>query len=98
MVAAGNFMEGYMVSGFNDPAFLDRFCHMTLSGGETTLEEWVNYMSDVHGVNAAEVIEFASQNVKHLDGDIAGELGFSIQPSRRSWEAVTRGASCLFSI
>jgi hypothetical protein len=90
VVAAGNYMEGYMVSGFNDAAFLDRFCHLTLSGGETTLEEWVNYMSDVHGGGAAEVIEFASQNVKHLDGDIAGELGFNIQPSRRSWEAVTR--------
>jgi len=90
VVAAGNFQEGYMVSGFNDPAFLDRFCHMTLSAGETTLEEWIHYMSDVHGEAAAEVIEFASQNTKHLDGDIAGELGFSIQPSRRSWEQVVR--------
>jgi len=90
IVAAGNFQEGYMVSGFNDPAFLDRFCHVTLSAGETTLEEWVNYMSDVHGGNAADVIEFASQNTKHLDGDIAGELGFSVQPSRRSWELVAK--------
>ena len=90
IAAAGNFQEGYMVSGFNDPAFLDRFCHVTLSAGETTLEEWVNYMTDVHGGDASEVIEFASQNVKHLDGDIAGELGFSIQPSRRSWEMISR--------
>jgi len=90
VVAAGNFTEGYMVSGFNDPAFLDRFCHLTLSGGATTLEEWVNWMSDVHGSHAADVIEFASQNVKHLDGDIPGELGFSVQPSRRSWDQVVR--------
>lgn len=90
IVAAGNFQEGYMVSGFNDPAFLDRFCHMTLSAGETTLEEWIYYMSDVHGESASDVIEFASQNTKHLDGDIAGELGFSVQPSRRSWEQVVR--------
>jgi hypothetical protein len=90
IVAAGNFQEGYQVSGFNDPAFLDRFCHVTLSTGETTLEEWVNYMTDVHGNLASEVIEFASQNTKHLDGDIAGELGFSVQPSRRSWEMVTK--------
>lgn len=90
VVAAGNFMEGYQVSGFNDPAFLNRFCHVILSAGETTLEEWIHYMSDVHGGNAAEVIEFASQNTKHLDGDITGELGFSIQPSRRSWEMVTK--------
>jgi len=90
VVAAGNYMEGYQVSGFNDAAFLDRFVHLTLSGGETTLEEWVNFMADKHGGDAAGVIEFASQNVKHLDGDIAGELGFSVQPSRRSWESVTK--------
>ncbi len=90
VVAAGNFMEGYRVGGFDDPAFLNRFCHLILSGGETTLEEWVSYMSTAHGPDATDVIEFASQNVKHLDGDIAGELGFTIQPSRRSWEMVTR--------
>jgi hypothetical protein len=90
VVAAGNFMEGYIVSGFNDPAFLDRFCHMTLSIGETTLEEWVHYMGKSHGSDAFEVIEFASQNTKHLDGDISGELGFSIQPSRRSWELLVQ--------
>lgn len=88
VVAAGNFMEGYQVSGFNDPAFLNRFCHLTLSAGESTLEEWVQYMGGVHGEAASEVIEFASQNLRHLDGDISGELGFSIQPSRRSWEMV----------
>jgi hypothetical protein len=83
-------MEGYRVGGFDDPAFLNRFCHLTLSGGDTTLEEWVGYMANVHGANATDVIEFASHNVKHLDGDVAGELGFSIQPSRRSWEMVVR--------
>lgn len=90
VVAAGNFMEGYRVGGFDDPAFLNRFCHITLAGGETTLEEWVNYMSSSHGGDATDVIEFATQNTKHLDGDVAGELGFNIQPSRRSWEMVTR--------
>lgn len=90
VVSAGNFTEGYRVGGFDDPAFLNRFCHLTLSGGETTLEEWVNYMSDVHGGDATDVIEFASQNTKHLDGDIKGEMGFSVQPSRRSWEMVVR--------
>ena len=89
IVAAGNFMEGYMVNGFNDPAFLDRFCHITLSTGESTLEDWVRYMADTHGEFATNVIEFASHNIDHLDGKIKGELGFSIQPSRRSWEMVT---------
>jgi hypothetical protein len=90
VVAAGNFMEGYQVSGFDDPAFLNRFCHLTLSGGETTLEEWVEYTGSTHGEVASPVIEFAAQNIKHLDGDVAGELGFSVQPSRRSWEMVIR--------
>ena len=88
VVAAGNFMEGYQVSGFDDPAFLDRFCHLTLSAGQSTLEEWIDHMAGAHGEAASEVIEFTSQNVKHLDGEVKGELGFSIQPSRRSWEMV----------
>jgi hypothetical protein len=90
VVCAGNFQEGYMVNGFNDPAFLNRFCHVILSQGEATLDEWVGYMSEHHGTSASDVIEFASQNVKHLDGEIDGELGFSVQPSRRSWESVVR--------
>lgn len=89
-VAAGNFMEGYLTNGFSDPAFLDRFCHITLSGGESTLNEWIDYMTGVYGESAADVIEFASHNVGHLDGKMHGELGFSIQPSRRSWEMVNR--------
>jgi MoxR-like ATPase len=80
IVAAGNYMEGYRVGGFDDPAFLNRFCHLTLSGGETTLEEWVNFMANVHAGDATDVIEFASQNTKHLDGDIRGNSG---SPSSR---------------
>lgn len=90
VVCAGNYMEGYMTNGFTDPAFLNRFSHLMLTGGDLTLEEWVDYMSGRHGSAASEIIEFASQNVKHLDGDVKGELGFAIQPSRRSWEAVIR--------
>lgn len=89
-VAAGNYMEGYQVSGFNDPAFLNRFCHLVLSHGETTLEEWVNYISTIYGPAASDVIEFASQNPDHLDGKREGDLGFSITPSRRSWEKVIK--------
>jgi hypothetical protein len=89
VVSAGNFMEGYMVTGFTDPAFLDRFCHMTLSNGETTLEEWIDYMAQAHGEHASDIIEFASQNTDHLDGKVEGELGFNISPSRRSWEFIT---------
>lgn len=90
VACAGNYMEGYMVNGFTDPAFLNRFCHLILSEGDLTLEEWITHMGNVHGGAATEIIEFCAQNVKHLDGDIKGELGFSIQPSRRTWEAVVR--------
>jgi MoxR-like ATPase len=90
IVAAGNFNEGYQTSGFTDMAFLDRFCHLMFSGGDTTLEDWIFYMSQQYGEKASAVIEFASQNIKHLDGDIQGELGFTIQPSRRSWDSVVR--------
>ena len=90
IVVAGNFNEGYLVTGFNDPAFLDRFTHITLSGGEITLDEWVDYMTMVHGEDASNAIEFAVQNPAHLDGEIPGELDFSVQPSRRSWEAVIK--------
>ena len=89
-VCAGNFMEGYQTNGFTDPAFLNRFCHVVFSGGDTTLEEWVHYIAEKHGQNASQVIEYATQNIKHLDGEIEGEMGFTIQPSRRSWEAVIR--------
>lgn len=90
IVVAGNFMEGYMTNGFNDPAFLDRFCHITMADGEVTMEEWVDYITDSHGEDASTVVEYATQNVKHLDGDIRGERGFRVEPSRRSWEAVIR--------
>jgi hypothetical protein len=90
VVAAGNFMEGYMVNGFTDPAFLDRFCHVILSDGEQTLAEWVDYMANVHGELASEIIEFTSHNLDHLDGKIKSELGFNILPSRRSWEMVAK--------
>jgi hypothetical protein len=90
VVAAGNFMEGYQVSGFSDPAFLNRFCHITLSAGESTFPEWVEYMSDNFDESVQKLIDFASADLTHLDGKVEGELGFSVQPSRRSWEMVQR--------
>jgi len=100
IVAAGNFMEGFMTNGFTDPAFLDRFCHLTLSADESTQPEWVEYMEATHTVTgddgkldvnyASKIIEFAAQNTEHLYGRPKSDLGFAILPSPRSWDAVTR--------
>lgn len=90
IVAAGNFMEGYMVTGFTDPAFLDRFCHLILSCGESTFSEWIEYMSDMHGEHISDIIEFTSHNIDYLDGKPEGDLGFNITPSRRSWDMIAR--------
>jgi hypothetical protein len=77
-----------------DPAFLDRFCHITLSDGETTTQEWVNYMVQTHGDASAEIIEYCAANQENLDGRSKGELGFSITPSRRAWDMVARVIEC----
>lgn len=91
IVCAGNFNDGsYITNGFTDAAFLDRFCHLTLSDGEPTLGEWVEYMANCYGQDASAIIEFASHNLKHLDGTVEGKHDFVNQPSRRSWDAVIR--------
>lgn len=90
VVAAGNYNEGYQTSGFQDAAFLDRFCHFDFPRGDDSLADWVTFMTQVHGEAAAAVIEFAAYNIEHLDGKPVGERGFTVQPSRRSWDSVTR--------
>lgn len=94
VVCAGNFMEGYQVSGFNDPAFLNRFCHLILSAGESSFPEWVEYMSKDADPYKHKVVEFTSSDLKYLDGNVDGELGFAIQPSRRTWEMASRVLDC----
>lgn len=90
IVCANNPFEGYLTNAFMDPAFLDRFCHVVLSDGESTTQEWVNYMVQHHGDGAAEIIEFCAAAQENLDGRGSFELGFSITPSRRSWDMVAR--------
>ena len=94
IVCANNFFEGYCVNAFMDPAFLDRFCHIILSDGESTTQEWVNYMVQTHGDESAEIIEYCAANQENLDGPVKSELGFSITPSRRSWDMVARVVKC----
>jgi MoxR-like ATPase len=90
VVAAGNFAEGYTVNNFDDPAFLDRFAHLVLTPGQTTAGEWVSWMRRKYSAEADAVIQFAMADLKHLYGETKGGLGFTIQPSPRSWEAVVR--------
>lgn len=92
VAAAGNFQEGgYQVNGFNDAAFINRFCHTILSSGDPTFDDFIRYVSDRYKESSQQVIDFVSNNIENLDGKtVKGELGFTIQPSRRSWEAVIR--------
>lgn len=91
IVVAGNFMEGdYQTGGFTDAAFIDRFCHMVFSHGEPTMDSWMQYIAAHHGGAASKIIEYTSSKVELLDGAIKGDIGFSITPSRRSWESVIR--------
>lgn len=85
---AGNYMDGYMVNNFSDPAFLDRFCHLNLTNSEEYFKGWSEYMS--HYAGASKILQFVGFNPKHLVGEVKGEMGFSIQPSPRSWEFIAR--------
>lgn len=85
---AGNFGEGYMVNNFQDPAFLNRFCHLDVGISEQYLEGWADYMKRFK--SADRILQFVGFNKDHLQGKIVGERGFSVTPSPRSWEMVAR--------
>lgn len=84
---AGNFAKGYNTNNFKDPAFLDRFCHLSVTPGDKYTESWINWMSLNHP-DSDRIIQFVSTNEDHLIGQVDGDLGFSIQPSPRSWAMV----------
>ena len=92
VAAAGNFGGGaYRVSDCDDPAFLDRFCHLVFPAGAATATEWAAWMQRRHhGEKAGAVLDFVATDARHLDGDAKGGLHFEITPSRRSWDAVAR--------
>ncbi len=99
VVAAGNYNEGYITNGFTDAALRDRFCHLQISDGQSTLDEWSAFMGDTHGLGAAPVIEFVSSNIDYLDGKgNNAKMDVEIAPSRRSWDAVTRLLKSLPSV
>jgi len=89
VAVACNYMEGdYITNGFTDAALLDRMCHLHLVAGEDTLDDWVAYMADKHGEISSSVVEFCASNIDYMTGKADGELGFTIQPSPRSWDRV----------
>lgn len=93
---AGNFGDGgsYNVNNFNDAAFLDRFCHLTLDAGTSYVDDWSQYMLNTHhehGDVVSKVVQFAAFDCdNHLVGQVSGGLDFTIQPSPRSMDAVVR--------
>jgi hypothetical protein len=90
---AGNYMEGYTVNNFGDPAFFDRFCHLDLTagGGENPyMEDWSAFMKAAGGAEADKIIQFVSFNETHLLPEMEIDRGFSVSASPRSWEMVAK--------
>ncbi len=91
IVAAGNVDGANYTVNELDAAFRDRFCHVMLSAGYVTRDEWVKWMFAEHGDNAYQAVNFCSVNHAHLEDVQDEQLPFEIRPSRRSWDAVVRG-------
>lgn len=92
VVAAGNYSEGYSVNNFDDPAFLDRFCHLQLTPGKEYMADWTSYMSEKCVGISDKIIQFVCYDDVRLLGKlgVATSLGFSVTASPRSWEFVSR--------
>lgn len=91
MVSAGNYGQGYMVNSFNDPAFLDRFCHLQLTQGKDYEMDFADYMSSKFKGGADKILQFIGFDpTNHLLGKVEGGLGFTVMTSPRSWEFVAR--------
>ena len=94
VMAAGNYSSGgYMVNTFNDPAFLDRFCHLQLTPSKEYLNDWCQFMSRFQG--ADKVMQFvtfddANRLLGKLPGGQVADMGFTVTASPRSWEFVSR--------
>lgn len=95
VIAAGNYSEGYSVNNFNDPAFLDRFCHLQLTPSKEYMADWSSYMSNACGVLSDKIIQYVCFDDTRLLGKlgVVSTLGFTVTPSPRSWEFVSRVVS-----
>jgi hypothetical protein len=88
--SAGNFMEGggYSQNNFSDKAWLDRFCHITLSITDEYLKDWTEYMTDDQDEIGTKIAQFVTFNPDRLAETTKSDLGFNITPSPRSWDMV----------
>jgi len=91
VVAAANYENGsYITSGFSDPAFLSRFCHVTMDSGEEGVEEWASWFASEFP-EENDILSFICGSPREmLDGKVDGSLDYNIQPSRRSWVMATK--------
>jgi hypothetical protein len=94
VVSAGNPAEDYCVNScFEDPAFLDRFCHLSLKPSAALAAQWSDWLAEKHGEVAEQIGRFATSHSDFLFGKSSGKSHSSgpvVKPSPRSWEAVTR--------
>jgi hypothetical protein len=85
IVCAGNFTHGedYHVEQL-DAAFRDRFCHLIVSSGSATYDEWCQWACEQFSDLAPNVIQFTGENLKYLEDVSPETLDFKVLPSRRS--------------
>lgn len=95
IVAAGNFGDSDYNVNELDPAFLDRFCHVVVSSGDSTIDEWSSWMMKEHGDIAYNVVNFCTVSGRNLESPSEDNLSFEIKPSRRSWDAAVRGLTAI---
>jgi MoxR-like ATPase len=85
---AGNYATGYMVNAFDDPAFINRFCHLSITPTDEYFDDWIDYM--IKYKSADKIMQFVGFNRDHLYGAVKGGDMPPISPSPRSWEMVAR--------
>ena len=78
--------EDYIVADIGDKAFMDRFCHISLT---PSAQEWLDYARDKEFDSS--IINFIATDPGNLQEKLEEcTVVDEVKPSRRSWEAVDR--------
>lgn len=83
----------YQQPGISDMAMLNRFCHLRLQADEQYNQDWISYIAGQPGLDQRDVEKVVSMiafNPDYLMTGRSTDLGFTIKPSGRSWEALLR--------